>query len=65
MHANNSLLSIQLNWLKELRHLHELYDEIYKPLFLHLLTMEVGDKEADVITLHKFSPQDLKCFGPH
>lgn len=32
-------------------YLHKLHNKIYKPLFLHLLAMKVGDKKTNVITL--------------
>lgn len=32
-------------------YLHELHNKIYELVFLHLLTMVVSDKKADIITL--------------
>ena len=38
--------------------LHELNDEVNQFVLQHLLCMEVGDQEGDVISLDRFPPQD-------
>lgn len=45
--------------------LHEMDDEVHQLVLVHLLRVEVGDEEADVIALHRFPSQDEEVLGSH
>ena len=44
--------------------LHELDDEVDQLVPVHLVRVEVGDEEADVVPLDRLPPQDHKVFRP-
>lgn len=45
--------------------LHEVDHEIDQLVFVHLLRVEVGDQEADVVALDRFPAQNDKVLGSH
>ena len=44
--------------------LHEVDDEVHELVAQHLLRVEVGDQEADVVTLDLLPPQDDEVLRP-
>ena len=44
--------------------LHEVDDKVHELVAQHLLGVEVGDQEADVVTLDLLPPQDDKVLRP-
>jgi len=45
--------------------LHEVYHEVHQLVLVHLLGVEVGDEEGDVVALHRLAPQDDEVVCAH
>lgn len=45
--------------------LHEIYDEVNQFVLIHLFCVKISYQETDVISVHRFPPQDDEILCPH